>query len=127
MIRRLLTVVLIGTLAAACGSGSNQIDAVEIDGVWVFQHSNSGGDDALHNGTAEIRDGCLYVGDAVVIWHSAQVEEAAELVTATLAGESRQVSLPGGGVSLEEGETPFPEAVSSRCSTDTLWYTRPGP
>lgn len=44
-----------------------RVESLEIDGVWVFQHESSGGDDALHSGVAEIKNDCLYVDDAVAV------------------------------------------------------------
>jgi hypothetical protein len=129
--KRLLIVACVALVAASCDSG--QTDAVEgvepaqIDNVWIFQYDSLGGGDALHGGIAEIKDDCLYVDDAVVVWHRDQIDEAGELIDRIQGGEQPQVSLGGGGISLDEGDTPIPETINELCPTRTVWYTRPGP
>lgn len=127
--RRLSGIAIVSmlSLVTACSSDSSQVEPVEIDGVWVFQQSSSGGDDALHNGEVAIRDGCLYVGDAIVVWHPGQMGEVEDLIADAAAGEGQQISIPGGGATPEETGSTLPEEITSRCSTDTVWYTRPGP
>lgn|GEM_PF-2489062 len=128
---RLLAVACLALLGAACGSGStsaaNDVESLEIDGVWVFQHANSGGDDALHSGVAEIRNDCLYVDDAVVVWHEDQIDQASQLIAGVKSGDEPEVSLPGGGTSLDEGDTPIAASITDLCPTRVVWYTRPGP
>lgn len=128
---RLLVVACLALLASACGLGStsaaNDVEPVEIDDVWVFQHANFGGDDALHGGVAEIRNDCLYVDDAVVVWHQDQIDQATQLIASVKSGDEPQVSLPGGGISLDEGDTPIAATITDLCPTRAVWYTRPGP
>jgi hypothetical protein len=127
---RLLAAACFALLLATCGSGStssaNDLEALEIDGVWVFQHANSGGDDALHSGVAEIRNDCLYVDDAVMIWHEDQIDQAAQLIASVKSGHEPQVSLPGGGTSLDESGTPIAASITDLCPTRAVWYTSPG-
>ncbi len=127
---RLLAIACHALLLAACGSGStssaNDVESLEIDGVWVFQHANSGGDDALHAGVAEIRNGCLFVDDAVVVWHEDQIDQAAQLIASIEGGDEPQVSLLGGGTSLAEGGTPIAASITDLCPTRAVWYTSPG-
>lgn len=124
-------VAFVALLVAACGSGStssaSDIESLEIDGVWVFQHADSGGDDALHSGIAEIKSDCLYVDDAVVVWHEDQIDQTSQLIASIKSGDEPQVSLPGGGTSLDEGDTPIAESITDLCPTRTVWYTSPGP
>ncbi|MGH9166248.1 MAG: hypothetical protein ACREA0_17450 [bacterium] len=128
---RFLAVACVALLVAACASGStsstNDVESLEIDGVWVFQHANSGGDDALHSGVAEIKNDCLYVNDAVVVWHEDQTDQASQLIASIKGGDEPQVSLPGGGTRLDEGDTPIAASITDLCPTKVLWYTRPGP
>lgn len=123
-------VAFLALLVAACGSGStssaNDVESLEIDGVWVFQRAISGGDDALHGGVAEIKNDCLYVDDAVVVWHEDQIDQAAQLIARIKSGEEPQVSLPGGGISLDEGDTSIATSITDLCPTGVVWYTRPG-
>jgi hypothetical protein len=126
----LLAAACLALLVAACGSGSapsmNEVESLEIDGVWVFQHANSGGEDALHTGVAEINSDCLYVDDAVVVWHEDQIDQASQLIASIKSGEEPQVSLPGGGTSLDEGDTPIAASITDLCPTRVVWYTSPG-
>lgn len=128
---RLQTLWCLALLVAACGSAStssaNDVGAVEIDDVWVFQHDSLGGDDALHGGIAEIRNDCLYVDDAVVVWHQDQIDQATQIIANIRSGDKPQVSLPGGGISLDEGGTPIAATITELCPTRAVWYTRPGP
>lgn len=127
---RLLAVASLVLLIAACGSGSttsgNDLESLEIDGVWVFQHANSGGDDALHSGLAEIKNDCLYVDDAVVVWREDQIDQASQLIASIKTGD-KPVSLPGGGISLDEGDMPITASITELCPTRVVWYTWPGP
>lgn len=126
-----LLVVAFALSVTACGSGltssASDVESLEVDGVWVFQHATSGGDDALHSGTAEIKDDCLYVDDAVVVWQEDQIDQATQLIASIKSGDEPKVSLPGGGTSLDEGETSLPASITDLCPTRTVWYTSPGP
>lgn len=126
-----LAVACLALLVAACGSeptpSSSDVEALEIDGVRVFQHAIFGGDDALHGGVAEIENECLYVDEAVVVWHEDQIDQAAQLIASIKSGDEPQVSLPGGGISLDEGDTPIAASITDLCPTRVVWYTRPGP
>ncbi len=128
---RLLAVAFLALSVGACSSEStspaSDVEPLEIDGVRVFQHANSGGDDALFGGIAEIRNDCLYVDDAVVIWHEDQIDQASQLIASIEGGDEIQVSLPGGGISLDEGDTPIPATITDLCPTRAIWYTSPGP
>jgi len=129
--KRLPAVACLALLIAACGSDStssaSDVESLEIDGVWVFHHASSGGDDALHGGVAEIKNDCLYVDDAVVVWHEDQIDQASKLIASIKSGDEPQVSLPGGGISLDEGDTPIAASIKDLCPTRVVWYTRPGP
>ncbi len=101
--------------------------ATEIDGVWVFEYSPNGGMDALHGGTPEIVDGCLVIDSTIVVWPSDKLDEAAAAIAAVKAGESPQLLIGGGGLSIEEGTDPsqIPASISELCPTDAVWFASP--
>ena len=103
------------------------IEALQIDGVWVFQHQPFFFMQALHGGTPEIVDGCLYIDNTIVVWHVDRIDEAAEAISAVKAGESPQLRIGGGGNSVDEGARPdqFPTVITDRCSTSAVWFGSP--
>lgn len=120
---RLPLAIVVAVFTVACTSG---VESVKIDDVWVFRHRPaSGGDAALHSGVAEIKDGCLYVDDAVVIWDKSQIDQAEELIAEIKAGGQPEVLLGGGGISLDEGDTPIPSVIAELCPTRAVWYSSP--
>ncbi len=103
------------------------IEAFEIDGVWVFQHQPEVAMDALHSGTPEIVNGCLVVDNTIVVWHFDRIDEAAEAIAAAKAGESPQLLIGGGGISVDEGATPdqIPTIITDLCPTSAVWFGAP--
>ena len=103
------------------------IEAFQIDGVWVFQHQPAGFNEALHGGTPEIVDGCLVIDKAIVVWHADRIDEAAKAIAAVKAGESPQLLIGGGGISIDEGARPdqFPTVITDQCPTSTVWFGAP--
>ena len=103
------------------------IEAVEIDGVWVFQHQPEVAMDALHSGTPEIVNGCLVVDNTIVVWHFDRIDDAAEAIAAAKAGESPQLLIGGGGLSVDEGATPdqIPTIITDLCPTSAVWFGAP--
>lgn len=103
------------------------IDALQIDGVWVFTHDPEGADAALHSGAPEIVNGCLVVDNTVVVWHVDRLDEADEAVAAAKAGESPQLLIGGGGISLDEGASPdeIPSIITDLCPTSAVWFGAP--
>jgi hypothetical protein len=61
------------------------IEALQIDGVWVFQHQPEFAMNALQGGTPEIADGCLVIDNTIVVWHVDRIDEAAEAISAAKA------------------------------------------
>ncbi len=127
-----------GILTGACagpeppgaGTGTQDgsgIEALRIDGVWVFRHQPAAGMDALHGGRGEIVDGCLLVDEAVVVWHADRLAEAAEAIAAIRAGENPELLIAGGGISIEEGASTeeLPTVITDRCPTSTVWFGAP--
>ena len=72
-------------------------------------------------------NGCLYIDGAIVVWHVDRIDEAARAITAVRAGESPQLLVGGGGISLEEGALPdqLPAVITDRCPTSTVWFGAP--
>ena len=103
------------------------IEALQIDGVWVFQHQPGSGMEALHSGTPEIVDGCLVVDNTIVVWHVDRIDEATEVIAAVNAGESPQLLIGGGGISVDEGARPdhFPTVITDQCPTSAVWFGAP--
>ena len=103
------------------------IEALQIDGVWVFQHRPEGSNNALHGGTPEIAGGCLFIDDTVVVWHADRIDQAAGAIAAVRAGKSPLLLIGGGGMSIEEGTRPdqFPTVITERCPTSAVWFNAP--
>ena len=103
------------------------IDALQIDGVWVFQHQPEFAMDALHGGTPEIVDGCLVIDNTIVVWHVDRIDEAAAAISAVKAGESPELLIGGGGISVDEGARPdqIPTVITDQCPTSAVWFGAP--
>ena len=107
--------------------GRDGPEALQIDAIWVFQHQPESANRALHGGMPEIVNGCLYVDGAIVVWHVNRIDEAAQTIAAVRAGESPQLLIGGGGISLDEGASPdqIPAVITDRCPTSTVWFGAP--
>ena len=119
-------VLLVFTVACS-NSGSQATEPLQIDGVWVFQHEPEFANNALHGGVPEIVDGCLVIDDTIVVWHVDRIEEAAAAIAAAKAGESPQILISGGGLSIDEEAEPsqIPSIITDRCPTPAVWYGAP--
>ncbi len=109
------------------GEVRDGIEAMQINGVWVFRHDPGGGMDALHSGTPEIVEGCLYVDDTIVVWHVDRMGDAAAAVAAANAGAKPPLLIGGGGLSLDEGgdAVQIPSVITERCPTRAVWFGSP--
>lgn len=105
--------------------GGLDINANQIDGVWVFTHSPTASNDALLTGVARIDNGCLFIGDHVVIWHTDVIDRAAAAIAGVTAGESPEISVGGSGIGSDEDTTPLPSAVTDHCGTQSVWFGAP--
>jgi hypothetical protein len=103
------------------------IEALQIDGVWVFQHQPEAHNDALHSGTPEIVNGCLVVDNTVVVWHVDRIGDATDVIAAAKAGESPELLIGGGGISLDEGARPdqIPSVITDLCPASAVWFGAP--
>ena len=93
------------------------IEALQIDGVWVFQYTSIWYGDGLFSGTAEIVDDCLVVGDYVVIWDASRLAYARALISAVQAGEKPKVEMGGGEYNNEQRLA----TVSEHCPATAVW------
>ena len=117
-----------GDAAPADGAAATTaVESLQIDGVWVFQHEPEVSGDALHSGTPEIVDRCLVIDDTIVVWHVDRIEEAKAAIAAAKAGESPQLLIGGGGLSIDEGAeaSQIPSIITDRCPTSAVWYGAP--
>ena len=103
------------------------IEALQIDGGWVFQHQPEFTMNALHGGTPKIVDGCLVIDNTIVVWHVDRIDEAAGAISAVKSGESPRLLIGGGGISLDEGARPdqIPAVITGRCPTSAVWFGAP--
>lgn len=138
--RSRLVWILLAVAAVACDGGADPIPpgettvapqatvdgitAQQIDGTWVFTNRPNGGSEALHTGFPNITDGCLYVGQAIVIWPEAMAAAMAEALTAASDGGGLEpMRLGGGGISIEEGGAgAIPSIVADRCAVTEVWF-----
>jgi hypothetical protein len=70
-------------LVAGCtDSEETAVEALQIEGVWVFAYGEPPqvSMDALGGGDATVVDGCLEVGEAVVVWHEHHVDAVEEVI-----------------------------------------------
>lgn len=121
------TYLLTDPVTLTIQEAANGIEAVQIDGVWVFSHDPMAWEAALHGGLPEIVDGCLVIGDMIVVWHVDEMDEAAAAVTAAKAGESPQLLIGGGGFGLDQAADPsrIPPVIADRCTTRAVWFGAP--
>jgi ABC-type glycerol-3-phosphate transport system substrate-binding protein len=134
------TVLAFALVLAACGGGTDLtetqeellltedgVTAQQVSGTWVFTHDPDAFNEALHSGVPEIRDGCLYVDDTIVVWHASDIAYAEQLVEDVEAGMTPDVLVPGGGLSLDEGASPIqiPKTIRDRCPTNAVWFAGP--
>jgi hypothetical protein len=104
---------------------SDEIRAAREDGVWIFSYRPSGWGDALHSGQATIRGECLFVAEAVVVWPETLLARAEAAVSAAKTGRTETFRIGGGGISLDEGDTPIPAVVAERCEAREVWFGAP--
>jgi hypothetical protein len=119
-------VLLAGGCASSAEDGA-EVDAQQRDGVWVFTYAEApiANDDALGTGRAAVVDDCLWMGDAVVVWHDRHLTDVDDVIARVLAGEALDLQVGGGGLSLAEGSTvdDFPAVVSEHCSASEIWFS----
>lgn len=114
------SVLLLGACSPAGTAGP---EPTMFNDVWIFTYdAHGGGDAAFHQGIGHIADGCLYVGDAVVVWSKDRLDEAQNLVEQVQAGDETVVGVGGGGISLDEDDTPIPSEIVERCPTREVWF-----
>lgn len=91
---------------------------------FVQTSANGNSNKALHSGKVRFERGCLYVGDAVVVWHPRTEGIVKDLIAEAKAGVSNEISIGGGGRSLsEDGAAIFPKAIQKVCGATSVWYS----
>jgi hypothetical protein len=98
---------------AGSSETEDEISSVCADGVWVFEYAPDWGMDAAMWGEAKIVNGCLVLGQIVVVWHSDNMDEVRDLAARVLSGEKPTIAL-GGGYAQE-----VPSVIEERCSPVT--------
>jgi hypothetical protein len=111
-------------------SPDSGLAATQVDGVWVFQYDPQGWHEALLEGPASIVDGCLYIGDFLVVWHVDRLDELEEIIAAVQAGEQPVVAVGGFarfvGVDPDGGEPlVLPSVIADHCSAEAVWFGSP--
>jgi hypothetical protein len=113
--------------AALCGACRPHVEAEQMNGAWVFSYARgpSSSDEALHSGRAAVVDGCLQVGDAVVVWYEHHLDTVEDVIGRIDKGETVDLRIGGGGIGLDEGSTvdDFPRSVREHCSPSEIWYS----
>jgi ABC-type transport system substrate-binding protein len=116
------------TIDPATAEPVEGVEAIQLDGVWTFEHRPEVAMTALHSGAATIVDGCLVIDDLIIVWHADRIDEAKAAVAAAKAGSSARIQMGGGGLSLSEGSTfsDLPTAVTDVCPTAKgVWFQAP--
>lgn len=102
---------------AGPSDAEDEISSVCMDGVWVFEYSPDWSMDALMWGSVEIVNGCLMVGQTLVVWPSAHMDEVRDLTARALSGENPTIELGGGFI---QG---VPSVIEERCpQVMGVWY-----
>jgi hypothetical protein len=110
-------------------SAAASLQAETISEVRVFYQDRNVGeghgyDEALHSGLASVVDGCLFLGNAIVVWHPDRSEDATRAVEAALQADGHVWSVEGGGMSLAE-DGPLPTEITQHCPTEEVWFASP--
>lgn len=104
---------------------SPRFEKADYQGITYFVQgaTGDGGNKALHSGPVRIEQGCMYVGDSVVIWHRNSRAIAVDLIADLRAGVATELSLGGGGASLAENAATFPTEIQQACGATRVWYS----
>lgn len=109
--------------AAPAALPDRGVSAREVSGLWIFTHNSPDGGDALFSGVARIANGCLLIGDTVVVWRENQLDAVTEYIDAARAGESIELTLAGAELSAAVGNE-LPPIVTDRCASEALWFVQ---
>lgn len=90
---------------------------------FVQNGASEGSDQASHSGVVRLQNDCMFVGDALVIWHRTAKQFVPDLLAELKAGNPAQLSLGGGGRSLAEDGDVFPSALQEQCGATEIWYS----
>lgn len=105
--------------------GDRPFEIKSIDDVDVFFSTSTGGnsDEALHGGVPAVVDGCLFVGDALVVWPVTGAEQAQGVLRKAKSGSAESIRLSGGGLNVKEGDAQIDTAaLGIKCKVDSVWF-----
>ncbi|MEL6347483.1 MAG: hypothetical protein AAFV53_30510 [Myxococcota bacterium] len=102
------------------------IEAIQVDGVWVFAYEGPpiSWMHALGGGELAIVDDCLEMDGALVVWTPELLDEVADVIASVKAGEPRRIAELGGGM-LSRGNPDdeyYPEEMFD-CASPDVWET----
>lgn len=129
-VRSLPACVAAGLALVAGGCGPTivleaDVVAEQRDGVWVFSYAETPdfSMEALGGGRAAVVDGCLWMGDAVVVWRESHLALVDDVLARVQSGEALDLQVGGGEVGLGEGGTrdDLPPAVIEHCPAEAVW------
>jgi hypothetical protein len=99
------------------------VEAQETGGVTLYFHEAEDHDDAALTGVPSIRNGCLWVGEHVVIWHQSRLVEAQALAAELQSSATTNDVSVGGGEALATATGT--STVRNDCGTDLVWVGSP--
>lgn len=105
--------------------GRRSFEIKAIDEIDVFFSTDTSGnkDKALHHGVPRVVDGCLFVGDALVVWPATALDRAKDALAKAKEGRAQTIELSGGGLSVKEGDAKLDVAgLGVRCKVDEVWF-----
>lgn len=121
------------SLAIGCAGNNSEYRKGLVNGIPVeaksfrdvdvlFSRATSeGANKAMHSGKAMVVEGCLFVGDSIVVWPKGSEKEVEAIVEDARRPESKVISLGGGGISEDEGRTDL-SGADVRCSFSGVWF-----
>lgn len=94
----------------------DDIEASDFLGVthYLFKQTDINFHKAAHRGKVQLRNGCLYVGDKVVIWHRRLQFKVKDLIADVQAGQNIEIELAG-------SRSKSPLSIQQRCGAAYVW------
>jgi len=106
--------------APSSATNSSAIESSQVDGVWIFLHQSTIDEEARFAGAAEVVNGCLRVGEQVVVWRKSDADQVRSLIESLKDQPSRAVVL-GGGEATAFGSM-YAE-MTELCPTSSVWFS----
>lgn len=105
--------------------GEIPVDVAVIEGVNVFlTEPSTNGRKASYSGIPRIVDGCLFVGEALVLWRENDLDRVRGLVAAAKNGSTEVVALGGAGRGISDGDPVDLGSTGVKCNFDFVWIAR---